>query len=126
MGFSPCRQTVPGPITQCCLSLPAVPSSCNVSILQVACFHACGDRELGCSVLLVPSRNGTRVQIYWGKMWLDKDSFTFLALNLIDFHCLHENFILIMDLILILNILDCSFPHVNIINLISMCRETLT
>lgn len=32
--FSPCRQTVPCLITQCCLCLPAVPSSCNVSTLQ--------------------------------------------------------------------------------------------
>lgn len=68
VGFSPCRQIVPGPITQCCLSLPAVPSSCNVSTMQVASLHACGDRELGFSDLLVPSRNGTRVQIYWEKM----------------------------------------------------------
>lgn len=40
------------------------------------------------------------------KMWLHKDKsnlFTFLAFNLINFHCLHRNFILIMDLNLILN-----------------------
>lgn len=57
--FPHADRPVPGLMTQCCLSLPAAPSSCNVCTLQVAYFHACGDRELEWSELLVPSRNGT-------------------------------------------------------------------